>query len=215
MTLAEGDIQYKTDVSVILGNSTIRKYILRTTLNSLSQWKCKYAAASNPKTISPFEGRIKSVIKDAAFIDGEIWVFNINATSTSDLISAVTIATQFYKVRPEDIIGNVYVKNLNAEDESRLSGTQLVEANEQLYIGVTSALSDAARHFGIQNDVHLYVFSNNKNQKIPQNKLHRALKYGGAKSVVTDPKAHNYWVGSNCGEMEFKFKDNLHLALIR
>lgn len=215
MTLAEGDIQYKTDVGVVFGNSVIRKNVLRTTLHSLAEWKAKYAPSSDPKNVSPFEGRLKSVTKKAAYIDGEIWVFGINATSKSDLISAVDVATQFYKVLPAEIIGNVYVKNLNIDGENGFTASQRVEANERLYSSVTSALSGVSSHFGIQEDgVKLYVFSNNSNEKIPQKNLHKALKKGGAKSVSTDSKTHNYWVGSNCGEFEYKFVENLHMATI-
>lgn len=114
MTLAEGSQKkgYRTDATMVLNGGSERGYILRTAFDSLAVWKAKYG-----KGISPFYPRLRTAIKEAALIDDEIWVFNVDGTELSDLISAVSIGAQFYKVSPEYILSNVYIKNLNAEGE--------------------------------------------------------------------------------------------------
>lgn len=114
MSIAEGSHNYKVDVNLILdGGKKIKKYVLRTSLDSLGVWKSKYT-----KNASPFNERISGITKDAAIIDGEVWVFSIDSTKSVDLFTAVSIAKNYYKVSAKEIIGDVYVKNLNAEREN-------------------------------------------------------------------------------------------------
>jgi hypothetical protein len=114
MTLAEGSQKkdYRTDATMVLNGNTERGYVLRTAYDPLPVWKAKYG-----KGISPFYPRLKTGIKEAALIDDEIWVFGIDGTNVNDLISAVTIGTEFYKVSPQYILESIYIKNLNAEGE--------------------------------------------------------------------------------------------------
>ncbi len=104
MTIAEGSqaAKYKTDATLILNGSEERKYILRTSFDSLSVWKTKYAQG-----VSPFYPRLKASIKEAALIEDEIWVFGVDGTSMQHIIDAVMVATQFYQVGPRDILSNV------------------------------------------------------------------------------------------------------------
>ncbi len=67
LTIAEGSPKYKTDVSLVIGGSVERKYVIRTAFDCLSIWKTKYA-----KNISPFYPRLRTSIKDAAVIDNEV-----------------------------------------------------------------------------------------------------------------------------------------------
>jgi hypothetical protein len=209
MTLAEGNPDFRTDATLIISGTAERDYILRTTLDSLSVWKTKY---SDP--ISPFQGKIKTTTKEAAFVDGEIWVYGINATSASDIITAVQIGMQYYKVNAEDLIGNVYIKNLNAERENEMEAKALIQANKDLYQMVCEALEKAAEHLGIKQKIHLFIYSSNINHKIPQQDLHDALKKGGATQVKTDPKTYPFVSGSNCGNFKATIKSNLHLATL-
>jgi hypothetical protein len=69
LTVAEGDIKFKTDVSLAFGGNRVEKqYVLRTSLDQLSVWKAKYVKTA----ISPFSANIKTTIKEAAIIDKEV-----------------------------------------------------------------------------------------------------------------------------------------------
>ncbi|OZG73760.1 hypothetical protein BTA51_08080 [Hahella sp. CCB-MM4] len=211
MTLAEGSEEYKTDVNIVLNDRVSRKHVLRTTLNTFAVWKSKYGKES-----SPFQGRLKGTIKEAAFIDNEIWVFDIDGTRVSDIITAVSIAAQFYRVEPGYIMSNVYIKNLNVEGEHGMTRQDLVGANAALYSGVTRSLKQAAQHFGLRGSLDLFVLSNNANHKIPKDDLYRALKKGGASNVTSDNNVYRYTVGSNCGNERVRnLKEHLHKATIK
>ena len=213
MSIAEGNYEYRVNVNLILdGGQKIKKHVLRTTLDSLSVWKSKYV-----KNASPFEKVINGVTKDAAIIDKEVWVFNIDATRAEDIVIAVTIAKSYFKVSAKDIIGDVYVKNLNTERENEMEAQAKVRANKKLYSSTSIALSEAAKKLGVSGSINLWVFSNNLNPKIPKDDLHEALlKDGTASSVTTDDKTkHVFFVGSNDGTTELKIKTNLHLATLR
>lgn len=209
MTIAEGSQadKYKTDATLVLNGSEERQYVLRTAFDSLPVWKAKYAV-----NISPFYPRLKTAIKEAALIDNEIWVFGVDGTNVQHIIDAVTIATQFYQVNARDILGNVYIKNLNAEGESTLELSFLVQLNKELYRSTTQAIRDACKHFGINTDVNIHVYSANANHKIPQHDLHQALRDGGASSVTTDPRKMTYKSGNNIGTKSATIRTNLHVA---
>ncbi|WHI50269.1 hypothetical protein P3339_17725 [Microbulbifer sp. MLAF003] len=209
MTIAEGSqaSKYKTDATLILNGIQERQYVLRTAFDSLSVWKTKYAV-----NVSPFYPRLKTSIKEAALIDNEIWVFGIDGTNPHHIIDAVTVASQFYMIEPRDILSNVYVKNLNTEGEASLELSLLVKLNKDLYRATTEAIMEACRHFGINNEVNLHVYSANINPKIPQQDLHQALKDGGASSVVTDSRNLKYKSGNNLGNRGATIRTNMHVA---
>lgn len=212
ITIAEGNTRFKTDVTLALNNErNMRNHILRTTYDELSVWKAKYANSN----ISPFEGQHKSVAKEAALIDGEIWVFGVNATRAADIVAAIHIAAKFYKIKAEDILRDIYVKNLNVEGENSMGNQALVQANKGLYTGVCTALVEAARHLNVTGQLNFWVISNNANPKIPQGELHQSLRDGGATAVVTDQQSHIYVSGSNDGLAQLKLKTNLHLATLK
>lgn len=215
MSIAEGNYNYRADVNLVLdGGQKIKQYVLRTTLDSLGVWKAKYS-----KNASPFKEMINSVAKEAAIIDKEVWVFAIDATQPADIFIAVSIAKNYFKVSAKDIIGDVYVKNLNTEQESEMEGQRQarVQANKKLYANVSSALVEAAKRLGVSGSINFWIFSNNMNPKIPKQDLHDALlKDGSASSVTTDDKTkHIFFVGSNDGLDVQKFKTNLHLATLK
>ncbi|WP_444934644.1 hypothetical protein [Microbulbifer sp. JTAC008] len=208
MTFAEGMFDYKVDVDVIFNNGRDKKnFVLRTSLSSYSEWKANYC-----KGASPFKLFVKGTERKAAIIDRELWVFEIDATNVADIIAAVTIASEYFRVSPADIIGNIYVKNLNAEFERDMPPQALVNANKGLYQNTCSAIIAAARSLGCAGPLNFWVFSNSKNPKIRQQALHDALNAGGASNVSTDPISHKYWVGSNDGLAQREIKTNLHLA---
>ncbi|MGM8225191.1 hypothetical protein ACSV5M_01320 [Cellvibrio sp. ARAG 10.3] len=212
MSIAEGNLDYKTDVNLVLdGGQKIKKYVLRTTLDSIGVWKAKY-----PKNASPFTEMISGVTKDAAIIDKEVWVFGIDASNSGDIFIAVSIAKKYFKISAKELIGEVYVKNLNAERENEMELQALVRANKALYSKVCKALVEAARKLGVSGNVNFWIFSNSINPKIPKQDLHEALKSGNAESITTDDKTkHVFFVGSNDGTDERKFKTNLHLAKLK
>ena len=209
LTIAEGGPNYKTDVSLVIGGNIERRYVLRTSYDSLSVWKTKYA-----KNISPFYPKIKTSIKDAALIDNEIWVFGVNATNVHHIVDAVKIGAQFYQVRADEIMRDIYVKNLNSEKENPMETEALISANMRLYQSSTEAIRKAAKLLGITNEINFYIFSAAKNPKIPANKLKEAVKSGGAKSISPDNRIHLFLTGSNDGEREAEILTNLYLAKI-
>lgn len=212
--LAEGHPRFKVDVNLVFGNEKqARDCVLRTTLDRLEVWKAKYADVS----ISPREVSINDQVKDAAVIDGELWVFGIDATRSQDIVTAIRIAKKHFNVRAIDLFGDVYIKNLNAEREydiAEMGELALVRANKSLYKSTCAALHEAASKMNIRSGMNLWVFSNSKNPKLPKEDLHEALTKGGAKSVETDSRAYRYPSGSNDGARFRMLKTNLHLASI-
>lgn len=212
MTIAEGDIRFKTDASIIFGgNSKIRKYVLRTSYDSIEVWKTKYI---NQPT-SPFSCMVKNAYKKAAIIDNEVWVFGIDSTNSIDIVSAVEIGMKVYKVSASDIVREIYVKNLNAEGENAMADQALLRANMNLYEKTCLAIKNAAKKLNVSGILNLYVFSHNKNPKIPSDNLQQALLSGGASNVSTDSETHEYISGSNDGKKSRAVNTNLHLATFR
>ena len=212
MTLAEGDKRFKVDASLIFGGNTrLNKFVLRTSYDSLSVWKAKYVKVNT----SPFQAFIKTIVKEAAVIDGEVWVFGIDSTNSVDIVTAVEIAMKVYKVKAGDIIGDVYVKNLNTENEQGLDNSARVKANKSLYTKTCIALKEAAQKLQVKGALNLWVFSSNLNHKLPKEDLHDAVNAGGASDVKTDDQIYDIWSGSNDGLRQQRFKTNLHLATIK
>ncbi|OZG73082.1 hypothetical protein BTA51_11330 [Hahella sp. CCB-MM4] len=212
MTLAEGRYDYRVDVSLILNNGKDKKdFVLRTCLDNYDVWKAKYG-----KSCSPFSAFISGTIKRAAIIDYEVWVFGVNGTVASDIVVAVKIGMNYFKVSAEDILCDVYVKNLNVEGEDKMGFQHLVDENRKLYSGVCESIMKAANVLGCSNALNFWVFSNIKNHKIPKSDLHASLRDGGAHSVTTDEKTrHVFRVGDNFGGQGDRFKTHLHLAVLK
>lgn len=211
LSLAECIPAYKVDCTLILHNSRQKRdFILRTTLDSLSVWKTK-----NQIPISPYREAIGTITKDAALIDGDLWVFGVDATKPDDIFTAVKIGMAHHQVKASDIIGDVYVKNLNTEHESDMSLQALVLANKKLYSGVCSAVFNAAKLLGVQGVINFFVISSNINHKIPKDELHQALRDGGADKIETDEKIHLIKSSSNDGNKAIMIKQNVHLATFK
>lgn len=212
LTLAEGRYDYKVDVSIILNNGRAKKdFVVRTCLDQYSVWKAKYAKGG-----SPFKAFIKGTIKEAAIVDREVWVFGVDATSSNDIFISVKIGMDYFKVSADAILADVYVKNLNAEDENAMLRQALVGANKKLYTNVCQAIRDAAKLLGCHNSLNFWAFSSNVNPKIPKSELHHALNGGGAESVVTDDESkHVFHVGDNFGGPGQRLKTHLHLAKLK
>lgn len=212
MTLAEGSHRkdYKTDATLILNGMEDRGHVLRTAYDKLSVWKAKYA-----KGISPFFPQLGTNTKEAALIDDEIWVFGVDGTNSNHIIDAVTIASRFYKVRPDYFLSRIYIKNLNVEGEKSMDIKTLVRLNKDLYKSTIAAIKEACRHFGIREGISLHVYSSNINPKIPGDKLHSALKSGGASNVETDSRELNYRSGSNDNKLRARINTNMHVAKLK
>lgn len=193
--LAEGGRKFKVDVDLIFNNfkSTDRKYILRTVFDDLSIWKAKYVEVN----ISACGSKANNQNKEYAIIDGEVWAFRINATNFSDIVTAINIACKHYNVTPDIFLKDIYIKNMNAEQENEMGLEALIKANKSLYKGTCNALREAAKLLSYKGPLRLHVFSNNKNPKIPQIDLHEALSQGGAKEIETDPSKYKFPVSKN------------------
>jgi len=215
MTVAEGssDARFKTDVSIVLNNG--KNYTLRTALEPYIVWRHKY-----PEGIVFDISVAKKFNKSnqVKLIDGDVWVFDINTTSSENIISAIDIAISYYSqggysLNAKDILGNVFVKSLNAEDEAKMNRHTLLKSNKNLYKNMCLALKKAGEHFKI-SDLKIMIFSHNKNPKIPVEELHSSLRSGGASSIVLDTKMHSVISGNNIGTGGFPHKTNLHIATI-
>ncbi len=194
-TLAEGGRKFKVDVDLIFNHlkATDRKCILRTVFDDLSTWKAKYAEVN----ISPHEGKHKNQNKEYAIIDEEVWVFRIDGTNSRDIVTAIQIAKNHYKINASVLLKDIYIKNMNAEGEDDMGAKALVRANKSLYSKTCEAIREAAKTFMVRGELNFHVFSNKRNPKIPQADLHEALKEGGAKSVQTDPARYEFPVSKN------------------
>lgn len=68
LTLAEGRYDYRTDVSIILNNGRDKKdFVVRTSLQGLSEWKARYA-----KSGYPFKSSIQGAMKEAYEVEDEL-----------------------------------------------------------------------------------------------------------------------------------------------
>jgi hypothetical protein len=116
-------------------------------------------------------------------------------------------------VAAREILSNIYIKNLNTEDEPKYDDFDfIVRLNKDLYRSTTEAIREACRHFGINHDINIHVYSANINHKIPQKELHEALKAGGASSVHTDPRGFTFKSRNNLGNKSARIKTNMHTA---
>lgn len=210
MTLAESRPEYKTDADVVFNNGRdVRDFVLRTTMDNISVWKAKHGVS-----ISGFRVKEISPQKWAARIGKDYWVFGVDATKAEDICAAVKIGMKCYSTTAQDLISNIYVRNLNAEHENTLGRDALVRANQKLYESVCKVIVEAARLLGVQGIINFYIFSNSKNYKIPIENLHMALRDGGANSVSTDDETkYKFDVMSNDGRQIFKdLISHMHLA---
>lgn len=129
MTLAEGAPDFKVDASIVFNNQRAKNgCILRTSFNQLGQWKTKYSIP-----VSPFKLRHIEGTKQAAFVEDDVWVFGVDGTKVNDIVSAVKIGMHCYQVTAQDFLGDIYVKNLNVEQEAGFANHALVRANKKLY----------------------------------------------------------------------------------
>jgi len=212
LTVAEGHPAFITDADIIFNNGRDKKdFVLRTTRDDIGIWKTKHGVS-----MSPFKTSNGGSQKWVARIDKDYWVFGIDATKADDIFAAVKIGMNCYDARASDLIKDVYVKNLNIENESQIDRTLLVKENKKLYENVCKAILQAAKLLGVQGQLNFFVFSNNKNPKLPKDELHAALVSGGADSVETDSHPYKFDVGSNDGRRVFKdLISHLHLATLK
>lgn len=140
----------------------------------------------------------------------------MDGTKVNDIVSAVKIGMHCYQLAAQDLLSDVYVKNMNVEHESGFTKADLVRANKKLYTETCEAVLEAARILGVRDMLNFWVFSNNRNPKILQSDLHDALATGGAESVQTDDTVtHKLMVGSNDGLRAQRIKTHLHMATLR
>ncbi|BBM03251.1 hypothetical protein [Microbulbifer sp. GL-2] len=154
----------------------------------------------------------------------EIWVFGIDGTNSQHLTNAAEVAAKKYSEFcgvNEDfikqlILENIYVKNLNVEDEDFVKRTSdLIAANRDLYDMVVQACMRAAKAVNIKGSINFGVYSDAGNPKINREHLHEALYKagnGGNPGVSMDPCRHHVFSGSNDGGMHLEHASNFHIA---
>lgn len=212
LTVAEGHPDFITDADIIFNNGRDKKdFVLRTTRDEIGVWKAKHGVP-----ISPSKSNIGGTQKWVARVDKDFWVFGVDATKSNDIVAAVKIGVDCYGARASDIIRDIYVKNLNIENESNCDRNLLVKENKKLYEDVCKSILQAAKILGVQGQLNFYVFSNNKNPKIPKDDLRTALLAGGADTVASDTHSYKFDVGSNDGTRVFKdLISHMHLATLK
>lgn len=216
MTVAEGHPLYKTDVSIVLssGKNKSKTYVLRTTLDSYKKWRLKYMGIKAFDISSKKPGEVK-------LIDKEVWVFNVDATKAEDIITAVEIAVAYYRAQgatltAKDIMGNVYVKSLNIENEGETglqSRGEIVKANKALYKNVALSVKAAGQHFNFTNVV-FRAFNSANNTKLSCTDLRLAMVEAGAKSAVTNNEVYRVISGDNDGIEPVEHDVNLTIAVL-
>ncbi|AZZ92359.1 hypothetical protein EUZ85_17175 [Hahella sp. KA22] len=213
LTLAEGRYDYKTNVSLALDNDIQEKDVMvRTCLHSFEEWRATHHDYSY---VFPFIAWIRGEGVQAGIVDSrEVWVFQVDATRTQDIIQAVRVGMFFFNLTADDLLRDVYVKNLDVGDELGASAPALVNANRTLYENTGVALREAAGALGCGGDLNFWIYSHNNNPRMPQNALHEAVSSAGARSIVTDSvKAHWARVGNNQGDPGPLCKSDLHRAI--
>ncbi|WP_444893699.1 hypothetical protein ACJJIE_04530 [Microbulbifer sp. TRSA001] len=222
MALAEGDIGDKTvDVGVIFNNREVdRHFVLRTCYLTYAAWKSTYggSAAGSPFITSYAYGLEGAKKQDpeskgyAAWLGGELWVFGVDATSSRDIYKALDIAAEWFGVRPEFFLSDIYVKNLNVDTNKKETNETLVRRNKRLYAKTCEAIHRVSKIKS--SSVNFWVFSHKENFKIKQKDLRSAMRAGGASIAFSSKEKHSVNSGSNNGEKEFEHRTNLHLAKI-
>lgn len=212
MSLGESQHRFKTDVGLIFGKQRKeRSCVLRTTFHSLAVWKIR-----NPGVgVSPFKLKKLSPQKEAAIIDKEVWVFDVDGTSAQDFVVSVKMASQYYNVSPRVIFSDIYAKNLNVDRENDMANQSLIRANKALYSNTCKAILSAAKQLGISSEINFYIFSRSDNHKIPANDLYEALAEGGAQSVATDESRHKVHTAKNDDSRFITQMTNFHLAALK
>jgi hypothetical protein len=212
MSLGESQHRFKTDVGLIFGNQRKeRQYVLRTTLHSLSVWKTR-----NPNVSTyPFKLKSMSIQKEAAIIDREVWVFNIDGTVAQDIVASVKLASQYYNVSPTVIFSEIYAKNLNTDKENDMANQALIRANKKLYSNTCKAITQAAKQLGVSSEINFFIFSRSDNNKIPQDDLYEALKDGGADNIKTDDQRHKIFTARNDDSRFITQMTNFHMASLK
>ncbi len=81
-----------------------------------------------------------------------------------------------------------------------------------LYQSTTEAVKQAAQILGVEKGITFFVFSSEKNPKIPGKSLRQALLSGGADSIERDRRIHLTSIGTNDGEKEIIRPNNLFMA---
>jgi hypothetical protein len=231
MTIGEGhwDRLYKVDASLTFSSESVqRKFVLRTTLDDIGRWRHRVTESLKREPKVPLSGDINSpaivpfkrftqdkfvMAKECAIVNNELWVFGVNGTIANDIFHAVKIGMAFYKVSAADIIGDIYVKNLNIEYENEKDAEARITANKRLYQNTCEAIKKAAQLLGINSGtLNFWVMSHLKNPKIPGNELQKALKDGGASDVQVSEKSHQMLAMQNDWQREKLISNHLYLA---
>lgn len=79
------------------------------------------------------------VTKQAAFVDNDVWVYEIDGTKVNDIVAAVKIGMHSYDVKPQELLGDIYIRNLNTNGEEDMTPPIVIKANKKLYAGVCEA----------------------------------------------------------------------------
>ncbi|WLQ16209.1 hypothetical protein O5O45_09810 [Hahella aquimaris] len=213
LTLAEGRYDYKTRVSLALDNDIQEKdAVVRTCLHSFEEWR---ATHHDYCYVFPFIAWIRGERVQAGIVDSrEVWVFQVDAMRAQDIVQAVRVGMFFFNLTADDLLCDVYVKNLDVGDEQGASLQDLVNANKTLYEKTGVALREAAVALAYGGELNFWIYSHNNNPRIPQKALHEAVSNAGATSVMTDSvKTHWTRVGNNQGDPGQLCKSDLHRAI--
>ncbi len=200
-TVAEGSFlpNLLTNTNLIIKNETLievpRKLVLRTCFDPIEVWRAKhnFPQLHTESTSGVFKGESKTE-KWFAEINNDLWFFGIDGTNPDDIITSVqglmhyTHSRMGFTMTPGEILGEVYIKNLNAERESDLSNIDLIKQNKQLYEATFMSVVDAAKALNVLHDLDIYVYSNNRNPKISGGDILDAMNQADATRAFTYSK---------------------------
>ena len=227
MTLGEGHYseRFRVDASLTFDSpKSNRKYVLRTVYEDYPEYLSKLEANKDfhqkiglkPENMAPIKRRMGAVEKTAAYAGNDqknLWVFKVNATMANDIFNAVKIAMSEFNTDARDLISDVYVKNLNVNNENAMDAETRIRANRKLYTGTCRAIVEAAKLLGLSEaSLNFWVLSNIKNPKIPMKDLHEAMLEGGADEVSYSKDPIKTPVMSNNMNAQGTFKNHLHLS---
>lgn len=146
---------YTEAADLVISHSGNKNHqVLRTCSTPYAIWKSKYGKAA-----SPFTALLNGKAKEAAIIDGEVWLFSTKAVKAGDLVSAIKIALNYFNASAEEFVQDVYIKHLDSTDQNAMHRQAEIIESRKYYQSVSLAVMDAAQQLGNSNELHFWVFA--------------------------------------------------------
>ncbi len=183
----DSQADYSNSVDIILSShSDCGQFVVRSCCQAYSQWKARYH-----KSGSPFSVFSKGKTQEAAIVDGEVWVFGIDPIKAQDIATAVKIAMNYFNVSADNILQDVYVKDLNASQDNAMLRQALLISEKRYYQSVCLALIQAAEQLNCNNKLNFWVYGSSSLSKASNNRRELINSYqSGGLSEMLKAKFH-------------------------